>query len=391
LAEYAGWAVEDLLAEIKREEEELESKRTDLRAAEERRAELEKAIITERLPQIEERTRTRAALITALTEFLAEQEAQVHRYQDRLKERQAEIDRVTTRIRELEASLPRVSPVERFIRRGVIASLRRSLSSLRGWLTRDTNRIRTLQREVRSNRSRLAAFSGWQTREWRLVSRLRELEDAIREASRTISELQTQIAEEEEELKRKYEALPKLFRVKIRLYAVKERRNYYLTFQGFFDVDAILDPSTGLPVWDWWLTKQEIQIAKYHFHGYWKGGVGKPKPFDVEEIGQAYLTDYMGTSTPEHLEKPTEFKYTKDVPEEYKRLAATITLRETIIGLSNIKPRQVKDPDTEMGVFFEYAMIIDENGYIKWMERRDRWAWKPSKEIIDRVKKELGL
>lgn len=190
----------------------------------------------------------------------------------------------------------------------------------------------------------------------------------------------------EEEIKEK--VIPKLYRIKIRLYAVKQRRKYYLTFQGFFDIDAILNPETMLPVWDWWLTKQEIQIAKYHFHGYWKGGVKKPKPFGVGEIEIGYQTDLTGTSLKENLEKRTIFKYTKDVPEEYQRLARTMTLGEIIVGLSNIKPRPTDLPE---GVFFEYAMIIDEDGYIKWIERRDRWAWKPPVEIVDQVKKELGI
>jgi len=234
----------------------------------------------------------------------------------------------------------------------------------------------------------------WRDLEDRLIPEVKErLDYWTRETDKHFNEVivpqRERIRKAEEEIKEK--VIPQLYRVKIRLYAVRQRGRYYLTFQGFFDIDAIINPETGLPVWDWWLTKQEIEIAKYHFHGYWKGGVKRPKPFAVDEIQQAYLTDFKGISLPEYLEKSTTILRSKDVPEEYQRLARTMTLREIIVGLSNIKPRPIKDLEKEMGVFFEYAMIIDQDGNVKWMERRDRWAWKPPKEIVDRVKKELGI
>lgn len=262
---------------------------------------------------------------------------------------------------------------------------------------RAVRRVSKLEAELAALRARGWVYlSGGERRYWRkLVERLipearRRLEYWTYETDRHFREdvkpVWERIQKLEAEIKEK--VIPKLYRIKIRLYAVKKRKEYYLTFQGFFDIDGIINPETELPVWDWWLTKQEIQIAKYHFHGYWKGGVKKPKPFTVGEIEMGYQTDLTGTSLKEYLEKPTVFKYTKDVPEEYKRLARTMTLEEIIVGLSNIKARPTDLPE---GVFFEYAMIIDEEGYIKWMERRDRWAWKPPIEIVERVKKELGL
>lgn len=231
----------------------------------------------------------------------------------------------------------------------------------------------------------------WRSLEERLIPEARErLEYWTRETDRhfeqVIVPLREKIRKLEEEIK--WKVVPGLYRVKIRLYAVKQRKKYYLTFQGFFDVDAILNPETGLPVWSWWLTQQEIQFAKYHFHGYWKGGVKRPKPFRVDEIEQAYLTETGGISLKEDLEKTPTFKYTKDVPEEYQRLARTMTLREIIVGISNIRPRPTDLPE---GVFFEYAMIIDETGNIKWMDKRDKWVWKPTDDIIRKVKEELGL
>jgi len=285
-----------------------------------------------------------------------------------------------------------------------LRALRTELDRLlrRQWqITRNRERAERRVRQLQADLEKLRAI-GWvylkggDRRYWRrLVERLiPEAEERLLYWTRTadrhfnlyIVPQREKIRKAEEEIKEK--VLVALYRIKIRLYAVKKRRNYYLTFQGFFDIDGILNPETGLPVWDWWLTKQEIQIAKYHFHGYWKGGVKKPKPFTLEEIGIGYQTDLTGTSTKEFLEKETKFKYTKDLPEEYQRLARTMTLGEIIVGLSNIKPRPTEEPQ---GVFFEYAMVIDEDGFIKWMERRDRWAWKPPAEIIERVKKELGL
>jgi len=231
----------------------------------------------------------------------------------------------------------------------------------------------------------------WRDLEDRLIPEAKErLDYWTKETDRHFKEVIVPIREKirklEEEIKEK--VLPKLYRVKIRLYAVKQRGRYYMTFQGFFDVDAIINPETNLPVWEWWLTKMEIDYARYHFHGYWKGGVKRPKPFAVSDIHQAYLTETGGIALPEYLEETPGFKYTKEVPEEYKRLAGRMTLQEVIVGLSNIKPRPVALPE---GVFCEYMMIVDENGDIKWMDRRDRLVWRPTAEIVDRVKEELGI
>jgi len=261
-------------------------------------------------------------------------------------------------------------------------------------------RLDELTAELETLRATGWAYLGWFGR--RRWTRLRDvlIPDAQERLARWIAEqdrhfkevlvpLRDKIRELEREIARK--VLPLLHRIKIRLYAVKERRKYYLTFQGFFDVDAILDPKTGLPRWDWWLTKQEIAYAKYHFHGYWKGGVTKPKPFGVPDIKQAYLTETEGITIREYLDMPGIFLYTKNVPDEYIRLARTLNVREIITGISNIKPRPVKEPEKEMGVYCQYMMIIDENGIIKWMDKRDRWVWRPTREMIDRVKKELGI
>jgi len=297
-----------------------------------------------------------------------------------------------------------VTPEEIEREKRELAELRREFDRrLRRQYVLNTNReradrrLRQLEEDLTALRERGWVYlSGGERRYWRsLIDRLipearERLEYWTKETDRHFNEVITPLRERirkaEEEIKEK--VIPGLYRVKIRLYAVKERRKYYLTFQGFFDVDAIINPETGLPVWDWWLTKMEIEYAKYHFHGYWKGGVKRPKPFAVADIEQAYLTEYTGIAREEYLEKSPNFKYAKDVPSEYMRLARTMTLKEIIIGLSNIKPRPTKEPE---GVFFEYALIIDEEGNIKWMDRRDRFVWKPTKEIIDRVKKELGI
>ena len=192
-------------------------------------------------------------------EAVATKRSQLRWYRERIRSRSIEIASLESRIAELEARLSRASPVERFISRMVIASLRRRLAAYRGWQTRDEAEVARLQRRIE-----------------RELARLKE------------------------------KVVRRLYRIKIRLYAIRSRapprpgeKPYYLTFQGFFDVDAILNPETGLPIWSWWLTMTEIEYAKYHFHGYWKGGVEKPKPFNIEEIKQAYLTEYTGISAPE--------------------------------------------------------------------------------------------
>ena len=263
---------------------------------------------------------------------------------------------------------------ERWVRR--VARLEADLEALRwiGWA-----RLRAADRRYYRRLSDRLIPEARERLEYWTKDLERHFEEVLKPLREQIRDLEKAIGEK---------VLPRLYRVKIRLYAVKRRREYYLTFQGFFDIDAILDPETGLPVWDWWFTQMEIRDAKFHFHGYWKGGIERPKAFTPAEIGQAYLTDYTGISTREYRERTPEFKYTKRVPEDYLRIARRMTLEEIIIGISNIQPRPTAEPE---GVFFEYAMIIDEKGNIKWMDKRDTWAKEYPDDIIRKVKEELGL
>ena len=360
--DYSTWTTEELVAEIGREEEVLKEHQRGLAEARGRLAEIEEALKKEREPDRDKRIKTR-------------QEA-IRRLEERIAGRQETIDRLLDRIRFWTEQAHRVdiSPVARAVIRGTIRSISRSIGGYRGWQTRDLRSLRS--------------YKGWITRERPYTTRLRELQEAHRYYEREIASLEAQIETEQARLQKKREALPKLYRVKIRLYAVKKRKNYYLTFQGFFDIDAILDPETGWPVWDWWLTEEEIRMAKFHFHGYWTPKEGLIPVFSQDEIERAYLTDVTGVARSKDLEELAKIRYTKRVPEEYLRVAKTMTLRDVIVGISNIKPRPTKEPE---GVFCQYMMIVDDQGYIKWMDRRNKFVWKPTRAMIDRVKEELGL
>ena len=66
----------------------------------------------------------------------------------------------------------------------------------------------------------------------------------------TIRPLMDKIREAEEELARKVPIPPKLYRIKIRLYNEEVSPETPTgQFQGWFDIDAILDEKTGMPKW----------------------------------------------------------------------------------------------------------------------------------------------
>jgi len=177
----------------------------------------------------------------------------------------------------------------------------------------------------------------------------------------------------------------KLHRVKIRLYNEERKPTPTGMFQGLFDVDAIIDPETGLIEWEWWLTKEEINIAKYHFVGYFKGMAKWRTP---DQVSLAY---FEPTGIPYETER-AKYKYSKNVPTDFIAKAEALTVGELIIGESSVEPKPNPEPTPEnMGIFVERFMIIDADGVVKWDEIRNRWIWHPTDEMVKRVKEELKI
>jgi len=203
--------------------------------------------------------------------------------------------------------------------------------------------------------------------------------------------LEEEIGRERREFARKIVPPPpppplKLHRIKVRLYNEERKPTPTGMFQGLFDVDAIIDPETGLVDWDWWLTKEEINIAKYHFVGYWKGMAKWRTP---DQVSLAYFDEPTGI--PYETER-VKYKYSKKVPIDFIAKAEALTVGELIIGESSIEPKPNPEPTRDnMGVYSERFMIIDADGVIKWDEIRERWIWHPTDEMIKRVKEELKI
>jgi len=203
--------------------------------------------------------------------------------------------------------------------------------------------------------------------------------------------LEEDIARERREFAKKIVPPPpppplKLHRIKVRLYNEERKPTPTGMFQGLFDVDAIIDPETGLVDWDWWLTKEEINIAKYHFVGYFKGMAKWRTP---DQVSLAYFDEPTGI--PYETER-VKYKYSKKVPIDFIAKAEALTVGELIIGESSIEPKPNPEPTPDnMGVYSERFMIIDADGVIKWDEIRERWIWHPTGDMVKRVKEELKI
>ncbi|MBA7638146.1 hypothetical protein ES703_45799 [subsurface metagenome] len=179
---------------------------------------------------------------------------------------------------------------------------------------------------------------------------------------------------------------PKLHRIHIRLYNMERAPTPSGMFQGFFEIDGIIDPETSMVDFDWWLTKEEIDIAKYHFVGYWKG---MAKWRSTDQVSLAYFDDPEGIP---HEAEPVSYKraYTKRIPESFIAKAEALTIGELIVGESSKEPEPNPDPTSDtMGVWFERVMIISKEGSIKWDELRQKWIYHPTEAEIERVKEEL--
>jgi len=185
---------------------------------------------------------------------------------------------------------------------------------------------------------------------------------------------------------------PKLHRIKVRLYNMEHEPTPAGMFQGFFIIDGVINPDTGLVDWNWWLTRQEIAIAKYHFVGYFKGAAKWCPP---DQVKLAYFDEPEGIP---YEESPARYKrnkagypYAKNVPNSYIAKAERLSVGELIVGESSQMPEPNTEPTSEnMGVFFERAMIIKDD-QIVWDEFRNRFIYHPPESVVKQVKKELKI
>jgi len=207
-----------------------------------------------------------------------------------------------------------------------------------------------------------------------------------------LPELEEQIRTELREFRTKIKPPPPppapiLYRIHIRLYNHAREPTPSGSFQTFWEIDGIIDPDTSMVDFDWWLTKEEIEICRYHMVGFFKGFAKWRSP---NQLGLAYFDDPKGIA---HEGEPVMYKrtkegrpYTKRIPESFIAKAEALTIGELIIGESSKEPEPVSEPE---GCFFERAMIIDKDGAIKWDEIRNKLVYRPTEAEIERVKEEL--
>lgn len=202
--DYSKFSREELEAEIRREEEALTTLRTDLRLAERRRADAEAAFSEERIAELQTRTRLRQERIERYEHDLRELDSQISRHVDRVASRDREISGLQRAISRETARLASIrSPVERYITTETIAQLRRTLSALQGWQTRDIEYL-VFVRNIYAGTSRiLSGLRGWQIRETAILERVDELRESLVRIIAEINSLKTQIDAETYRLERK--------------------------------------------------------------------------------------------------------------------------------------------------------------------------------------------
>ncbi len=232
---------------------------------------------------------------------------------------------------------------------------------------------------------RLARERGWKIR---FPAPHRTMLSWIRAKRRRITRIRYWIREIRAELP------IRLHRIKIRLYNEEKKRGETPSgmFQGFFDIDALIHPLTEEVDWTWPLTVEEVNIAKYHMVGYFKG---MAKWADPEDMQLAYFENEKGipgkNETATYKRTKMGVPYAKNVPADFISKAERLSVKDLILGESSKEPVPNPEPAAEnMGVFVQRFMVIDEDGLVKWDDLRNHWLWHPTDERVKRVKEELG-
>jgi len=228
--------LEQLLDEIDREEEELRSQHDRLTEAEDEYEDVTSQLELEKLPTIEERIKQRRERIARL--------------ESKIKARTQAIDETYNRIALLQLRSP--YPTQEILR------LRRRIPRLQGWQTRQE--------------SSLTSLKGWNTREERFVERQQKLLTERAYWIGQIREINMNVAHEEERLEEKRKR-GKMIQAEITLVSItdsiKKGRKYKKRFQGFYLIDAIRDPQTGLFDMNAPLTQIELATCIDDFYHRW--------------------------------------------------------------------------------------------------------------------------
>lgn len=422
LSYYESLSPEELRDEITREEELLTGLRDQLSEAIARRDETREAMDKEGLIRdLEALRRSREERITRLR-------TEIVRLQGKISAERRRVGLLTPRIRTLEADLPVPATRSNYFRlmrriRDIRTALRRypplsvvtrayyhkHLEDYLRWM-RAIRELRILYRRlggyrsaivrwqdtVTSLRKSIAQYERWQRVRVETIERVTRLRGELLDWISEVNSLQARVTLLETELEKKRSVLPPLLlcRIKIRLYNMERRPTPTGMFQGFFEIDAIIDPETEMPDWTWWLTVRELQIAKYHMVQYFKGMAKWHPP---EQLGLGYFTGegipYKDERVSYKRKMRTGEPFVKNVPRDFITKAERLTVEELIVGESSKAPVPNPDPRMDnMGVYFEDAYIINADGVIKWHERRDKWIRPPpTAEQVKKVRDEIGL
>ena len=192
---YKSLSLDELKAEIEREETLLAGFRDQLAEAIRQKDRIQSIIDKEGLLTAEERVKEREKSIRKLQYAIIDLQVDI-------EERNREVWNLLQRIDILERRLPILSSVNRFITRRVISSLEDSIRALRGWQTRRRNEIASLEGSI-------TALKGWQTREKEAVERLEQLQTELTYWDKQTLTLKEQTSIIEGELDKKDEALPR--------------------------------------------------------------------------------------------------------------------------------------------------------------------------------------
>jgi len=197
----------ELLDEISREESLLTELQESLEGANTQIKETKQALTEESQDIDIERYRDREKRIRNLLEEIETKREQFQRVRADIEARtETIIVREATRARYLRRSRDlTVSITDREVARTVAETLRRNISSLRGWQTRKTRLQDTLRAELRQLGRTLGGYRRWQLKEEDLARRIRELEESLAFWQQTLEDIETDIKAEQDDLKKKYE------------------------------------------------------------------------------------------------------------------------------------------------------------------------------------------
>jgi len=177
--------------------------------------------------------------------------------------------------------------------------------------------------------------------------------------------------------------IPKFHRVKIRLYNDSiSTETPTGQFQGWFDVDTRL--KDDFPIFDYWLTVREVEIAKIEMVERFNNPLAwRP----VQGTLLAYLKDTTGIQAGEQVVKAPKYPKGKPPPQEY---VGEVKIQELIIGLSSKEPVPIVPDKENMGVFLQRLLVIKENTVNYDSGPIMEWIYRLTDTEFEKVSKEVA-